>query len=112
MEICCSPNYNVSLFTSAAFPHTDCVNPMLRDITTTSAKANSVVIPRILHKHNKPQKSKSDNKRVQFDADGMAPPPAMLMVAMEGEKKQQKKATVTGTSTPKKRKPEKPEIGS
>lgn len=37
----------------------------------------------------------------------------MLMIAMEGEKKQQKRATVTGTSTPKKKKkPENPEIGS
>jgi hypothetical protein len=36
----------------------------------------------------------------------------MLMVAMEGEKKQQKRATVTGASTPKKRRPDRPEIGS
>jgi hypothetical protein len=36
----------------------------------------------------------------------------MLMIAMKGEKKQRKRATVNGTTTPKKRKPEKPEIGS
>ena len=46
---------------------------MLRDITTTSAKVNSAIIPCIQHKHNKPQNSKSDEKRVQFDADGMTP---------------------------------------
>jgi hypothetical protein len=36
----------------------------------------------------------------------------MLIIAMEGEKKQQKRATVTGASTPKKKKPENLEIGS
>lgn len=52
------------------FPsHTVC-EPMLRDITTTSAKVNSAIVPRI-RKHNNAQKSKSNKKRVQFDADGM-----------------------------------------
>jgi hypothetical protein len=34
------------------------------------------------------------------------------MIAMEGEKTQQKRATVTGATTPKKRNPERPLIGS
>lgn len=105
-----SPNHNFRLFASATFLPTDCY-PMLRDITTTSAKVNSDIIPCILY-HNKSQKSKSDQRRVQFDADGMIPPWAMLTVAMRREKRQQKRAKVAGTSTPKKSNPPKPEIGS
>ena len=43
---------------------------MLRDITTTSARVNSDIVPCIRRKYNKPRKSKSDKKRVHFDADG------------------------------------------
>ena len=57
---------------------------------------------------------------MRFDADGTLPsfPPSlvlpynMLIIAMEGEKQQQKRATITGTTTPKKSKAWKPEIGS
>ena len=46
---------------------------------------------------------------MQFDADGMIPPRSpMLRVAMEGEKRQQKRAIVTDANTP--RKPETPQI--
>jgi hypothetical protein len=85
---------------------------MLRDITTTSARVNSDIIPCIRPKYNKPQKSRSDKKRVQFDADGAPSFVSMLTVAMKGEKRQKKKAKLSGVSTPKKKKPEKSEIGS
>ena len=46
---------------------------------------------------------------MKFDADGMILPVLqMLMIAMEGEKRQQKRATVTGVNTP--RKPETPQV--
>ena len=88
---------------------------MLRDITITSAKLNSATVPCIRNKHINPQKQQTDRKKVQFDSNGIPtsfPASAMLIVAMKGEKQQQKRAQVNGTSTPKKNKPLKPEIGS
>jgi hypothetical protein len=58
---------------------------MLRDITTTSAQVNSVPCIRKTYNSFKP----SNQKKVQFDADGMISPPssAMLSVSDGGREK-------------------------
>jgi hypothetical protein len=82
---------------------------MLRDITTTSAGVNNVIVP---CSRRGPRESKDVERTVKFDAEGMSPlPPSskQLIKAMAGEKKQKERLQRTP------RKPKTPErvlIGS